>query len=112
MVEQKIYFCKYLGYNITGIAARNCNYSNLDGYTCRHSGEDCVAKEGLIAFQQKLEQSQPKCIDSIIDETLRQLEWLHEIGSNLPKSVIHTAQGGIAIKIPNYTAPDDWRPKK
>jgi len=54
---QKTYFCEYLDYAISGVAARNCNYSNLENYTCNHDGKPCVAKEGLIFFAQKLSES-------------------------------------------------------
>ena len=48
----KLYFCKYLGYAISGVAARNCNYSNLETNTCNHDEKPCVAKEGLELFAQ------------------------------------------------------------
>lgn len=52
MVEPKTYDCPYTGGKVSGIGARNCNYSSLDDYSCRHSGCDCVAKEGMIEFEQ------------------------------------------------------------
>ena len=48
------YFCKYLGYAISGIAARSCNYCNLENDTCNHDGQVCVAQEGLALFAQSL----------------------------------------------------------
>ncbi len=50
--QPQTYDCPFLGHAISGVAARQCNYSNLDDYTCRHTGESCVAKEGLEKFAQ------------------------------------------------------------
>ena len=57
--QPQTYDCPFLGHAISGVAARQCNYSNLDDYTCRHTGESCVAKEGLEAFAQSSSESVP-----------------------------------------------------
>lgn len=54
----QLYFCKWKGCELSGVVARNCNYC-LDDYTCRHTGEPCVAKVGLEAFAQSLAESTP-----------------------------------------------------
>ena len=57
--EPKTYYCKWLNYSISGVAARNCNYVCLDSNYCRHDNQPCVAKEGLELFAQ----SSAKCTD-------------------------------------------------
>lgn len=57
--EPKTYDCPYTGGKVSGIGARNCNNSSLDDYSCRYSGCACVAKEGMIEFEQGL----AKCIE-------------------------------------------------
>lgn len=66
----KTYDCLFLGYAISGVAARGCNYSCLDTCLCRHTGEACVAKEGMVEFAEKLDKqvadispSPSKCTD-------------------------------------------------
>ena len=56
----KLFPCPYKGCEISVVGARQCNYSNLDDYTCRHTGELCVASEGLEAFAQSLSDSVPE----------------------------------------------------
>lgn len=81
MTESKKYFCEWLGYEISGVAARNCNYSDIENYQCQHDGKPCVAKEGLEAFAQ----SSAKDTDSEKRKFLRSLllapvrnEWEHD----------------------------------
>ena len=52
--SRKFIYCPYTGVKISAVAARNCNYCNLETYTCNHTGEHCVAKEGLEQFAQSL----------------------------------------------------------
>jgi hypothetical protein len=66
------YFCEWLGYKILGVAARNCNYCNLETYKCSHSGEPCVAKEGLEQFAQSLSNGLNK-------ERFQQLDFLERL---------------------------------
>ncbi|VVB80554.1 Uncharacterised protein [uncultured archaeon] len=60
--QPKTYFCPYTGSSVSGVAARHCNYSNLDDFTCSHTGDACVAKGGLEEFAQ----SQAKCTTPLI----------------------------------------------
>jgi len=66
------YFCEWLGYKISGVAARNCNYCNLETYKCSHSGEPCVAKEGLEQFAQSLS-------NGLNQERFQQLDFLEQL---------------------------------
>ncbi len=66
------YFCEWLGYKISGVAARNCNYCNLETYMCSHSGEPCVAKEGLEQFAQSLS-------SGFNQERFQQLDFLEQL---------------------------------
>lgn len=52
--SQQFVYCPYTGVKISGVAARNCNYCNLETYICSHSGKPCVAKKGLEQFAQSL----------------------------------------------------------
>jgi len=52
--KPKTYYCPWLEGDIPGVAARGCNYCNLDNNTCRHDDKPCVAKEGLELFAQSL----------------------------------------------------------
>jgi hypothetical protein len=82
--EPKTYYCQRLGHNISGVAARNCNYSNLENYTCNPTGEPCVAKEGLEQFAQSL----PKCTKGIGSFIKRLLaECRRELNKPLPKDI-------------------------
>ncbi len=51
-MDPKRYYCPFIGTFISGVAARGCNYSNLEDFTCNHTGQACVAKEGMLAFAQ------------------------------------------------------------
>jgi len=53
--QTQTYYCPFLGHAISGVAARNCNNSSLDTYLCSHTGEACVAREGMMGFAEKLE---------------------------------------------------------
>jgi hypothetical protein len=52
-----LFFCKWKNCEVTGVSARGCDYCNLGDYTCRHTGEFCVAKSGLEQFAQSLADS-------------------------------------------------------
>jgi len=55
--SQQFIYCPYTGIKLSGVAARNCNYCDLETYICSHSGEPCVVKEGLEQFAQFLAES-------------------------------------------------------
>jgi hypothetical protein len=55
--QPQAYDCPFLGHAISGVAARQCNYLNLDDCICRHTDELCVANEGLRAFAQSLSEA-------------------------------------------------------
>ncbi len=57
--SQKFIYCPYTGIRLSAVAARNCNYCNLETYMCSHSGEFCVVKEGLEEFAQSLTENLP-----------------------------------------------------
>lgn len=57
--SQQFIYCPYTGIKLSAVAARNCNYCNLETYICSHSGEFCVAKEGLEEFAQSLTEDLP-----------------------------------------------------
>jgi len=52
--QYKLFFCKWKNCEVSGVSARGCDYCNLDDYSCRHTGESCVAKPGLEQFAQSL----------------------------------------------------------
>jgi len=59
----KTYFCEYLGHEISAVAARNCNYLNLETNKCNQDGKPCVAKQGLELFAQKLSEDNTIVVD-------------------------------------------------
>lgn len=56
-ITQKHYYCPWTNTAVSGITARNCNYSNLEDNNCNHTKEPCVAKEGLVSFVEFLTES-------------------------------------------------------
>jgi len=72
--SQQFIYCPYTGVKISGVAARNCNYCDLETYVCSHSGKPCVAKEGLVAFAQSLAEGSSKITLEIFKNARQQAE--------------------------------------
>ena len=73
-ISQKFIYCPYTGIKISAVAARNCNSCNLETYMCSHSGEFCVAKEGLEEFAQSLTEGSSKITLEMFQSARQKME--------------------------------------
>jgi hypothetical protein len=96
-IGQKTYFCPYSNSKVRSVGARNCNnLLSFQTFECKYQSF-CVAKEGLVEFENLTAQKTSLAINSCL-ENLAQMHHLAQQGKDSVEFEIRHQSGGVWIK--------------